>query len=316
MGIAEPDPLATAWRHQRPGAGELVIDHLGHFVPDADAGAEALERLGFSVPPFSVHQQRVNPASALTPAGTGNRCVMLERGYLEFLSPTADGRELPNAREVLAAARRYVGVHLIAFGTADPQVDFLRLAAQGFQPMPIVDLQRPVATPQGEETARFSVVRVPEGVMQEGRVQFCEQRAPELIWQPRWMRHANGARTLEQVLICAEDPRAAVSRFGRFAGLRARPFAAGFRLTFSRGEILFVDRQIAESWLDERAPDLPWIAAYALGVDDIGASRDFFVASGLPLRDLGTGRFAVTAPAAVGGVIVFQTLQENCKAAA
>ncbi|HEX9461511.1 MAG TPA: VOC family protein, partial [Alphaproteobacteria bacterium] len=72
-------------RCQVPASGTLVLDHVAHFVPDADEAATALQQLGFTVTPFSPQSHRPSPEAALTPAGTGNRCVMLRRGYLEFL---------------------------------------------------------------------------------------------------------------------------------------------------------------------------------------------------------------------------------------
>ena len=105
------------------------------------------------------------------PAGTGNRCVMLRAGYIEFLTPVAD---TPLAAQLRTAIARYVGVHLIAFGTSDPQSDHARLRHGGFSPLEPVALQRQIETPQGTDTARFTVVRVPPGTMAEGRIQFTQ----------------------------------------------------------------------------------------------------------------------------------------------
>ncbi|HEX2333799.1 MAG TPA: VOC family protein, partial [Burkholderiales bacterium] len=69
---------------QRPPAGELCLDHLAHFVPDLDAAAAVWEKLGLKVTPVSVHQVSGKPA------GTSNRCVMFEEGYIELLAPTLD----------------------------------------------------------------------------------------------------------------------------------------------------------------------------------------------------------------------------------
>ena len=102
---------------QVPAAGQLVLDHVGHFVPHADAASAALEKLGFMLTPFSEQSHRIEPGGPLTPAGAGNRCVMLRQGYLEFLTPTAD---TPVANQLRASIKRYVGPHLIAFGTAAP----------------------------------------------------------------------------------------------------------------------------------------------------------------------------------------------------
>src|SRR5688572_310990 len=116
---------------QRPAAGTINLDHVAHFVPDAGAARAALEQAGFTLTPFSNQSHRLDPGGPLAPAGTGNRCVMLEAGYVEFLTPTAD---TAIARQLHAAIGRYIGVQLIAFGTADSPADHARLHREGFQP--------------------------------------------------------------------------------------------------------------------------------------------------------------------------------------
>ena len=124
---------------QVPAPGELVLDHVAHFVPHVDARAAALEKLGFTLTPFSAQSHRLEPGGPLVPAGTGNRCMMLQHGYLEFLTPTGD---TPIANQLRTAIKRYAGAHLVAFGTAAPEADHARLAKSGFAPL---DAGRPAA---------------------------------------------------------------------------------------------------------------------------------------------------------------------------
>src|SRR4051812_24678912 len=203
-------------RCQVPAAGTLVLDHVAHFVPGADDAMHALEQLGFTVTPFSPQSHRPTPDAPVTPAGTGNRCVMLRRGYLEFLTPTADTQIAGQLRQAMS---RYVGIHLVAFGTADPEADRARLEAGGFAPLPVLQLERPIGTPAGEHTARFQVLRVAPGTMPEGRIQFVQQRTPELLWQRRWLDHANRAFALAAVMLCVADPEEAAQRYARYTGL-------------------------------------------------------------------------------------------------
>ena len=138
---------------QRPPAGALYVDHVSHFVADLDAAAGVFEALGLRVTPASAQRTPEGPV------GTSNRCVMLEAGYIELLSPTHD---TPAAGRMRALMARYDGVHLVCFGTPDAQGEHARLAAHGFSPQPLVDLQR--ETPSG--TARFKVVRpAPEAMI-------------------------------------------------------------------------------------------------------------------------------------------------------
>ena len=75
--------------NQRPAPGELYLDHVAHFVPDLGAAARVAELLGVKVTPESAHRAQG------APAGTSNRCIMLEEGYIEILAPTLD---TPHAR--------------------------------------------------------------------------------------------------------------------------------------------------------------------------------------------------------------------------
>ncbi len=180
----------TASERQRPPPGELCLDHLGHFVPDLDAAAAVWEQLGFAVTPISVHQV------AGKPAGTSNRCVMLDEGYIELLAPTSD---TANAQRVRERMKRFVGVHLACFGTLAAAAEHARLAAHGFEPDPVVNLARKLDT---GEPVRFSVVYVPPAKMPEGRVQYCEHLTPRQVWREGFV---NPFR-LRAVYVVADEP--------------------------------------------------------------------------------------------------------------
>ena len=296
------DETAAIAAAQVPTPGELTLDHISHFVPDMGAASRALERLGFTLTPFSEQSHRLIADGPLVPAGTGNRCIMLERGYLEFLTAFGDS---PIADQLRAGMRRYVGIHLIAFGTAAPELDHSRLSREGFKPLDPVALQRPIGTESGEETARFTVVRVPPESMPEGRIQYCAQRTPELLWQARWLEHANGATELSCVVVCVDDPAEAVDRYARYSGVRPVGAGAWPSLQTRRGTILFANAQTLQRELGLNAPALPWIAAYTLRVRDLAATRDYLGSAGFPLRDLDVTRCLVELPPALGGAIVF-----------
>ncbi len=289
-------------RSQRPRPGQLVIDHVAHFVPDSDAATAALRQLGFTVTPFSPQSYRPTPDSPLTPAGTGNVCVMLRRGYLEFLSPIAD---TPIAGHLRDAIARYVGVHLVALGTVDPEADRARLAAGGFDALPVLALERAIGTPDGERTARFGVARTPAGTMAEGRIQFVEQKTPELLWQQRWLDHPNRAFALAAVYLCMADPAAAAARYERYLGLAASPWGAARLLATARGGLIFMDPDAFSRWFGIQPPALPWIAGYALECGNVREARSRIEMNGLATRDLTGGRFAIHAPAAIGGMLTF-----------
>ncbi|MBI3041877.1 MAG: VOC family protein [Betaproteobacteria bacterium] len=288
---------------QVPAAGELVLDHVAHFVPHIDAASSALETLGFTLTPFSAHSHRSEPGGPLVPAGAGNRCVILERGYLEIVTPTGD---TPHAGQLRAAIKRYSGAHLIAFGTAAPEADHARIRKSGFDPLPPVSLQRQIGTESGEGTVRFTVVRVPPGTMPEGRIQFCRHHTPELVWQERWLDHPNRAAALTSVILCVPDAREAAQRFARYTGLLAQVSGSVWRIDTARGRLLFLDRDTLHRRLDVVPPSLPWIAGYMLESADIAATGDYLRNAGVSVHVLGSRRLMVKLPAAVGGIMIFE----------
>ena len=297
-------PAATAWQHQRPPAGMMTLDHIAHFVPDMDAASLALERLGFTLTPFSLQQHRIEPGAPLTPAGSGNRCVMLRWGYLEFLTTTSD---TPVAQRMRAAMQRYVGQHLICFGTSESARVHQHLAASGFAPLPPVALQRQISTETGEGTARFTVQRVPPESMPEGRVQVVEHHTPELLWQERWLDHPNHAVGLNASIVCVESPAEVAERFARFAqsDFRWEGRIAVVEGT-ARGCVVIVDPATLKDHLGIAPPALPWIAGIELLTDDLAATRVHLESKGLDIVEpKGRHAVAVVGPPELGGVFVF-----------
>jgi hypothetical protein len=286
-----------------PAASALTIDHAAHFVPDIGAAGAGFENLGFTLTPFSAQSVRPEAGGAPVPAGTGNRCVMLQRGYLEFLAPTHD---TPNANQLRAAIKRYTGIHLIAFGSTDGDADYARLAQGGFDPLPPIALQREVATETGSGTARFTVVRVPPSTMAEGRIQYCQHHTPELVWQPRWVHHRNGITGLAGVILCVADPEESAQRHARFTGLPARRVDNTWRIDTARGVLMFVTPQFIGSRLDLTAPALPWIAGTVLETNDFVTTKRTLRDASANLRMLTDKCALIELPPELGGIMIAQ----------
>jgi glyoxalase-like protein len=274
----------TIAERQKPPAGALFLDHVAHFVPDLDAAAKLLVSLGFTPTPESAHRAQG------APAGTSNRCLMFEEGYVEILAPTMN---TPNAERVRAHMARYDGVHLACFGTPDARFEHQRLAGQAFEPEPLVDLQRTV---DNGDTVRFSVVYVPPGKMPEGRVQYVQQLTPEVIWRDEFVRHANGVTGLSAVYVVADDPAAAGARWARFSGLLPRSANGLVCLESARGKVLIGRRE----QLFDSAPAAPALAGYALSCRHPEAFAARCSSMGLAVRRTAAGH-AITLPRSLGG---------------
>ena len=269
---------------QRPPPGRLYLDHVSHFVPDLERAGAILEALGFAVAPLSA---QVTQHGA---AGTSNRCVMLEQGYLEVLTPTMD---TPNAARMRKSMQRYRGVHLVCFGTPAAKEEHFRLGKHGFAPQPIVRLERKV---ESGMKARFAVVRAAPGMMPEGRIQYVEHLAPEAIWRAKYLRHRNGVVGLAAAYVVATNPVRTAARWASFmAGLPRRE--GGFvALETDRGKVLIGTRAQMKALLGA-APRSPGIAGYALSCRDPQAFARRCAAAGLKAnRNLG-----IALPPALGG---------------
>ena len=298
-----PTEAAAIAATQVPTSGEVVIDHLAHWVPNEKAASARLAALGFTMAPLSHQVTRAAPDAPPVSAGTANRTIMLRQGYIEILTTTGD---TPNARTLQQGMMRYVGVHLIAFGLSDPDATSARLQEAGFAPLPIVRLEREIETEAGTPGhVRFRVLRVAADSMPEGRVQFCNHLTPENMWQGRWLDHVNGAVGLRSILIAVADPVEAAGRFGHFTGRPAKRRDDGaMTLAFDRGTIVIVDIEHAQHLLGAPVPAIPCIAAYALTVADPAATRRHLVTNKVFVTDSGQSMLVDAGPA-VGGLIAF-----------
>jgi hypothetical protein len=265
---------------QLPYGEEIVLDHVGHFVPDREAASHAFERCGFAPTPVSV---QVNPDG--TPTGTGNVCAMFARGYIEVLFKTA---ATPLAAELDLAMARYAGVHLAAFAVADAAKAHARLGAAGFALRPLVNMQRPVDTEAGPATAAFTVARVERGAMAEGRIQILTHHTEDAVWQKRWLMHPNGAHALASAVIAVADVEEAAARFARFTDRPAMPTQSGQVVQLDRGRVELVTRAAFEAALPEIAvAGLPFIGAYGIVVASIDTTAGMLARAGLRTRRVG-----------------------------
>jgi hypothetical protein len=255
---------------QLPVGDEIFLDHVAHFVRDADAAREALARCGFAPTPVSI-QVNADPSGAQRPTGTGNVTAMFERGYTEVLFKTAD---TPLARELDAMLADRAGLHLAAFAVADARSAHRRLAADGFRVRDLVNMSRPVDTETGNGTAAFTIARVEPGVMPEGRIQMLTHHTEQMVWQKRWLSHPNSAIGLIDVVIAVADVDEAAQRFARFTGRTAKRTSGGAVLRLDRGGVYLVDYDR----ITERVPEvpitkLPFMVGYALRVQSLAAAE-------------------------------------------
>jgi hypothetical protein len=286
----------------QPQGTELFLDHIAHWVPDADAAAEALRAMGFNLTPFS--EQHQNDASGkLIPAGAGNRCVMLEQGYLEFLTPLAD---TPIGAELEAGISRYTGVHIGAFACADTQAGYAHMREVGIDMRPLAHLERQVQANDGTQaTARFTVARPQPGQVAEGRVQLLTHHTPELLWQRRYVEHGNGVSALAGLVLGVTSVEEASARYRRLFQRQTISRPVGHTMRTEQGTLYLVTEQNARALLgDAPVPTAPCMVSYVLRCTNIEAFLSAALSGGAALASRARGAAVVRLPQALGASII------------
>jgi hypothetical protein len=281
---------------QLPGPGEVFLDQTAFFVPTMDVAADALERCGFRLTPFTIQTNR--EGGARVPSGTGNRCAMFRNGYVELLTATSDTPLAAQLRERIAI---HPGLHLAAFATADADAEHRRLAEAGFPTLPLVDMRRPV----GDDFARFTIARIAHGTMPEGRAQFLTHHTEPLVWLPDMLDHPNSAEALTALWIAAADSAEPAARYARFTGRSARQDGAMTTITLDRGALHFATpTYLSEVFGIVPAGSLPCLAAASVAVKSLKTLETCLAGSGLAHRRIASG-IVVTLPLAVGNTLLF-----------
>ncbi len=198
----------------------VALDHAGIAARDLAPMCAAYERLGFALSPIAQQSGRRRPDLPVETFGSGNRCAFLRHGYIELIA-ILDPALYDNTLNAFLA--RYPGMHILALAMEDAEGNLARMRAAGIDIPGIAWLERPVEP--GGPIAKFA--RLPFPDPPEGRVQLIRHLTPELVWQEKWMDHANRAVALEEAILCAREPAETAARLSRVSGLPVEPDAAG-----------------------------------------------------------------------------------------
>ncbi|WP_137126865.1 VOC family protein [Roseomonas sp. HF4] len=289
----------------------VALDHLGVAARDLAPMAAAYERLGFALSPIAQQSGRRRPDLPVEPWGSGNRCAFLKHGYIELIA-ILDPALYDNTLNAFLA--RYRGMHILALAIEDPEANLARMRAAGIDIPGIAWLERPVEA--GGPIAKFA--RLPFPDPPEGRVQLIRHLTPELVWNPKWMDHANKAVALEEAILSAREPAETAARLSRLSGLPVEPDPAGgflLRLPGAAGAAgPFAPametrvRVLAEAALPTvlpgvTAPASPFMAGMVIRTED-GTAAARGVLAGIPTVEAPQGIMVPPAYAA-GAAVVF-----------
>ncbi|MFE9100666.1 VOC family protein [Actinomadura geliboluensis] len=279
--------------------------HAGIVTRDLDALERTYLSFGFTLSPRSRHLLNERPGEPPVPGCTANRCALFGGAYIELLGIVDESA--PDPWRTKAMVADYEGFRLLNFDTGDAEATDRRLTAGGLRTSGVLDLERDVDTVDGTRTMRARALHLDPRTTPEAYVGIAQHLTREYVHQPRHLRHPNGARALEAVLIVVDDGEAdaVTARYARI--LRTEPRTRGPRtvLDLAAGRLELVRASRAEEVLPgEPAPAKSYLAAMTVAVDDVAAARAIVEAGGTATR-AADGGFTVSARDAHGAALLF-----------
>ena len=269
------------------------------------------EQLGFSFTPLSMPRIPLTPGGAPEILGPGNRCAIFEKDYLEVLAVIDRERwaRVSTAQrgsfDIDPPLARYQGLHVMHFGCDDIEVVRRRYAAEGIAASEVITFQRNVETPSGPQMMTAKVIGFPHGGNLPSLTQIAQHVTPELVLQPRYQQHRNGARAIAEVILCDPEPEETASRYARIAGHALMRQDDGFVIDLGRARLIVVaPAQLSALIPGAVPPCLPYLAGFTVRVDDLAKPRDVLRAGGVPFIEA-KDRVIVAAQDAFGCAVLF-----------
>lgn len=285
----------------------IDLDHVGLASHDLDGARDVFTRLGFSCTAKSTHRGPVPPHGETGAWGSGNYCIMLERGYFELIGVT--DASLPHPM-VAARLDKYAGLHIVALGCRDGDAAAAALGGRMAGVAAPYDLVRDVPYGEGAREGRFRIYQIDKTALPEGDFFLIEHRSREVLWQPALLVHANGVTGLDGVTICVADLDQSRARFAALCGQDGEFGRGEARFDLSAGSISLLDEAtLGLRYPGVTPPCLPWVAAVSFTVADRGADRGalsrLLAANGVSFQRRPDGAIWVAPDHAEGAIVAF-----------
>lgn len=289
--------------------------HVGLVGRDLDRLAAQYERLGFALTPVSVPRFHLSPGGEPEPVGAGNRHAIFRDSYLELLGVLDRTRwdSIPVAQkgafDLDRPLARYEGLHVLHLGTSDLDAVRNRLEQSGLNPSAIRPFQRTVETERGKQMMHARYLSLPTDCAPEALFQIAQHETPELVLQPRYMHHPNGAKGLRDVIMCVVDVEDAAKRYEVIAGVPAERDGRVKRLKLGRSDIVITDTKgLVDLLPSPKVPVLPFLAGFTLDAD-LRTTRDYL--GGQRISADAMGQMLVVGPVWAGGTFIRFCDQES-----
>ncbi len=271
------------------------IDHVIVGVRDLEAARRSFAHLGFVISPRGRH----------VGWATANYCIMFAKDYVELLG-IVDPTQFTNNLDQFLATRE--GLMSLAYAAEDVAAVTDDLRGRGIPADGPKDLKRDLELPDGTVQPAFKLTHLPTAVSPVAPSFVCQHLSRPMVWQDRWLAHANGARGILSVTGVAADPGDAAVAYAELFGPAAVSAGRGCVDIDVGGAIL---RLTTPGGLNRLYPGLPglsdhappWLCGMRLAVDDLAATAAALDARGVSyLRD--GERLLRLAPEMACGVVV------------
>lgn len=136
--------------------------------------------------------------------GSINHAMMFGTDYLELIGLPASAKGIISGRPDVQNAP--IGINGLVFKSDDVDETYSHLQSIGMAAEPPKSFGRPVELDGRTSQAKFRTVTVASDAFLGGRVYFCEHITPELVWQPDWHTHVNGATSIPEFTIVSKHP--------------------------------------------------------------------------------------------------------------
>jgi len=194
--------------------GDLSLDHVGFMLRELDAGAERWQKLGFKLSRRSSQMGKGPGKSEMAPWATSNHCAMFERGYLELIGVT----NLENFNPWTAFLDRFEGPHIPALRCEEADRTYAALSDRIDHFDPPLQRLRNAPYGDGERPFKFRNIFSRAEHFPEGRYIIIEHQTPGVIWQEELMVQPNGAKSLFELIFCADAQSGLLDRLARISG--------------------------------------------------------------------------------------------------
>lgn len=270
-----------------------ILHHIGVINHSLTGLAERYEKMGFSLTPISTPKIALDPNTPPACLGISNRHAIFQNNYLELLGITDVGlwekvpKNMLGPYNINVPLSRYEGLHVMHLGTNDIELVKDRLTEEKIPCSDIRQFQRNIRTSEGEKTMRARSIHFSSEFTPEGLVQIAQHDTPELVFQPQYMTHKNGALELTEIILCCENIEESATRYTQLSGHQAiRINRNCYMIDLGLSRIRIGTYKDIQNLIPDFNPShLPYMAAFKVKTSNLDLTRAVLNSNIIPFID-------------------------------